>query len=233
MNGAGVGRGAVGGVAGRLLRSLRLVGLVLLFPGLAAAASGHPALERLQSFLDRTRSFDADFTQRALTLDSGMPPESHGHFSSSKPGRFRWDYRSPNPQVILSDGHTVWFYEPELEQVTIGNADDLEQTPAALLSSNARIEKLFEWRVVQDPTWRLPQVELTPRQEGPVGKVSIILHPSQDRILKLEVVDSLGNRSDFQFSDMAFNRPLDEGLFHFRVPPGVDVIRNSESKRKP
>ncbi len=215
-----------------------MVGLVSLWFGAvgmntaraATEDSGRQAMMRLQSFLDRIQTLDADFTQRSLTLDSGMPPESHGHFSSSKPGRFRWDYRSPNPQVILSDGRTVWFYEPDLEQVTVGSAEFLDQTPAALLSSKARVDELFHWRVHRDPVWRLPQIDLTPKQEGPVHQVSIILHPSKDRILKLAVTDSLGNRSDFQFSRMVFNRRLDAGLFQFKVPPGVDVIRNSEPR---
>ncbi len=207
-----------------------LFGILGVTDGWAAGDSDRSVLDRLQSFLDRTQTLEADFTQRSLTLDSGMPPESHGHFSSSKPGRFRWDYRAPNSQLILSDGQTVWFYEPDLEQVTVGTADYLDQTPAALLSSKARVEKLFHWRVTQDSIWQLPQINLIPKQEGPVQKVAIILHPKQDRILKLEVTDSLGNRSDFQFSAIVFNQTLDDKLFHFKVPPGVDVIQNLETK---
>ena len=47
-----------------------------------------------------------------------------------KGGKMRWDYKSPAPQQIVSDGKSLWVYTPELNQVNKGEAPKALAGPA-------------------------------------------------------------------------------------------------------
>ena len=131
------------------IKLLVLLPLLLFFlPQEVAAFSlpgspSHPAMDRLQSFVNRMRSLEADFVQRVEDPSGGTPTESRGRFLTARPGRFRWDYKTPYEQTIVSDGHSIWFFEPDLRQVTIADAARMDRTPAAFLVSGARIGDYF------------------------------------------------------------------------------------------
>ncbi|OSM04367.1 putative outer membrane lipoprotein carrier protein LolA [Magnetofaba australis IT-1] len=168
------------------------------------------------------------FTQRSEVAGSGDLQESRGQFAAFKPGKFRWDYESPTPQMILSDGATLWFYEQELEQVTRVPAERMDQSPATFLVNGGRIVDQFGWRVRHSDAWNADTVVLMPKsQEGAAAQyqeIAITLAPNKDAILNLEVTDNLGNRSYIFFQDMQRNEPIDKQKFQFTPPKGVDVI---------
>ncbi|MBF0127076.1 MAG: outer membrane lipoprotein chaperone LolA [Magnetococcales bacterium] len=187
-----------------------------------------PEVQRLQTFLDRLRSLEADFVQRQLDGEGDQPRESRGQFSAARPGRFRWDYTTPFEQLILSDGQKVWFYEPDLKQATHSSAGKLDKTPAGFLTSGKRLEETFTWEVVPGPDKDLPTVMLYPLQEGSLRAFAITLHPQKDEIKDFLVEDSLRHRSRFVFHNWRANPDIPAEKFRFVPPKGVDVIENNE-----
>ncbi|MEO5378286.1 MAG: outer membrane lipoprotein chaperone LolA [Magnetococcus sp. DMHC-6] len=183
-----------------------------------------PVVRRLQSFLDRLQSVEADFFQKVISANGAQDQVSQGRFAAAKPGRFLWDYQTPDVQQILSDGKSVWYYEPELQQVTQIPADTSHDSPAAFLVSQSRIESLFKWEVFQDPQWNLPSVRLWPHKKGSFQEVDVTLDATGNTLLALNVEDTLGHRSQFTFSALRMNQPIPAEKFIFKVPEGVDVI---------
>ena len=130
--------------------------LALLGIGSAACAA-EDGLAALGKFLTQTQSGSAVFTQtvaapksvNGASADSaqGRYKVSTGQFAFARPNRFRFDYQKPYAQTIVADGHTLWFYDHDLEQVTASpQAQALQNTPAALLTnarSLADLEKTF------------------------------------------------------------------------------------------
>src|SRR5689334_3612887 len=111
----------------RLLPGLFL--LALVFP--ASAAS----LERFQNYLKSTQSATADFEQKVFDKTGKVVQQSRGSFVLQRPGKFRWTYAKPHPQVIVGDGDRVWIHDPDLNQVTVRKlARAIGSTPAALLA---------------------------------------------------------------------------------------------------
>ncbi|HEY7378506.1 MAG TPA: outer membrane lipoprotein chaperone LolA, partial [Steroidobacteraceae bacterium] len=78
----------------------------------------------LQGYLSGFASFQADFHQRSSNAAGDRTLESAGTLYPQKPGRFRWDYREPTQQLIVSDGAKIWLYDVDLEQVTVKTVDD-------------------------------------------------------------------------------------------------------------
>ena len=68
------------------------------------------------------------------------------------------------------------------------------------------------------------RLRLTPRKpDGEVDRIYLEVDAT-DRIRSIEILDAQGNRSRFDFQDLRENIGLPDGLFHFDVPRGVEVI---------
>lgn len=195
---------------------------------LAEAADKPPEVQRLQTFMDRLKSVTAEFDQQALDADADQPKESHGQFFAARPGRFRWDYTTPYKQMLVSDGQIVWFYEPDLQQVTRSSAVKLNKSPAGFLTSGKRLEEIFTWEVVPGPDQDPPSVLLRPLQEGSLHWISISMHPQREEITNFVVEDSLNHRSRIRFQNWRANPDIPAERFRFEVPNGVDVIDHKE-----
>jgi outer membrane lipoprotein carrier protein len=101
----------------------RLIFLTFFLFNSASYAADQP-VKQLQAFLKASKSLTADFKQ-VLINEAGDPYQtSFGVFYLQRPGKFRWDYLKPFQQQIVSTSGKVWFYDTDLEQVTIKKLDE-------------------------------------------------------------------------------------------------------------
>lgn len=182
-------------------------------------------IARLKTFLAGSSALAADFRQ--VTLDkSGKPAQtSSGKFYLSRPGKFRWDYQKPFVQEIVSNGGKVWFYDADLEQVTVKQLDDsLGSTPALLLTGQIDIEEKFALRE-QGEDEGMNWVKLSPKNEES-GFKYILIGLERDQLGGMELSDNFGQLTRIYFSNIQINPKLDEALFNFKAPKGADVFEN-------
>jgi len=192
---------------------------LLLAPALALAAG----VERFQAYLRDTQTARADFEQRVYDRDKKLVQQSKGSFAFLRPGRFRWTYAQPYPQVIVGDGARVWIYDEDLNQVTVrAMARALGSTPAALLAGAADVERAFE---LADAGQRdgLEWVQAKPR-EREAGFELIRLGMGAAGVQAMELVDQFGQTTVLRFSNIARNPTLDPSAFRFTPPKGADVL---------
>ena len=197
-----------------------LLGVLLFLFSIAANAA---ALERFQAYLKSTQSASANFTQKVLDKNGKLVQESHGSFVLQRPGKFRWNYAKPNPQVIVGDGERVWIHDPDLNQVTVRKlARAIGSTPAALLSGSAEIDKAFE---LTDAGAKdgLEWVEAKPRDKD-TGFERIRLGLSAEGVEAMELVDNFGQTTQLRFSNIIRNPRVDANTFRFTPPKGADVL---------
>ena len=122
------------------MRTLALLFLAMLLPGVAHAT----ALERLEQFMSQTQSARGEFEQRIYDRNRRLIQQSSGTLAFLRPGKFRWSYAKPYPQLIVGDGERVWIYDEDLKQVTVRKLDAaLGATPAALLAGNNDAMKAY------------------------------------------------------------------------------------------
>ena len=205
--------------------AMRMAAIVVLtgsflWPCGAVAQTG---VERLQEFLDSVRTLRAVFEQEVLDSRGQPVQEGRGTFALFRPGRFRWNYREPYEQIIVADGERVWVYDVDLEQVTVRPQDEaLSQTPAMLLSGTAQVDQRF---VVEDLGERegLQWVELRPReQESNFERVRLGFRGVV--LTRMEMVDAFEQLTTFRFEEVQVNIEIDDDVFQFTPPPGVDVV---------
>lgn len=205
--------------------SLFILSLVLVLLGPSAVAG--EATERLEAFYREVRSLQADFEQRVLGPEGAVQERSQGEVWIKRPDRFRWDYRKPHQQLIVADGETVKFFDPELEQVTVRDfTAGLGHTPSQVLAGGGDLERHFHVREgeSQGP---LAWVVLEPREPGEAGfrKARIGVAESPARVRRFEFTDAFGNRTRIDFSRIELNPTLDNDRFQFQAPAGTDVLR--------
>jgi outer membrane lipoprotein carrier protein len=191
----------------------------LLAPALALAAG----VERFQSYLRGTQTARADFEQKVFDRERKLVQQSKGSFSFLRPGRFRWIYAQPYPQLIVGDGTRVWIYDEDLNQVTVrAMAKALGSTPAALLAGAADVERAFE---LADAGSRdgLEWLEAKPR-EREAGFERIRLGMGTLGVQAMELTDHFGQTTVLRFSNVVRNPPLDPASFRFVPPKGADVL---------
>jgi len=58
----------------------------------------------LENFLANTQTFEAAFQQTLRADDGEVIQQAEGEFYLQRPGKFRWNYKTPYEQIIVSDG---------------------------------------------------------------------------------------------------------------------------------
>ncbi len=203
---------------------LAAAGLALLAVSLRAAAASDGGGPLLEAFLERMRTLEADFVQETAGV-GGARERSEGQLYLARPGRFRWEYRSPFRQLVVGDGERVWVYDPELAQVTVRPWDEaLGATPAALLSGAVALEERFLMEEAGEAAglrWLL----LRPREGGGSFRALRLGLDGDGVPRRLELLDALDRRTVLHLERVRLDPALPEGLFTFQPPPGTDVVR--------
>ena len=194
--------------------------LVILSPVSVAHANG---LEKFGEFLGATQSARAEFEQKVYDRNRKLVQESKGTFLFQRPGKFRWTYAKPYPQVIVGDGQRLWIYDEDLNQVTVRKLDQaLGHTPAALLAGNNEVVNAFRL-TEQGAKDGLEWVEAAPRDtESNFDKIRLGFGFSGLQVLELH--DSFGQTTLLRFTSFQRNARIDPGQFRFTPPKGADVI---------
>ena len=199
--------------------------MTLLLPNLLLLSNPVHAdpVVRLRAFYDSTPSMKAQFKQTVIDRNGRKLQEVTGLMQLQRPGKFRWDYKTPYVQLIVGDGHKVWMYDPDLNQVTVRTLDKvLGTSPAALLAGDLDVEKIFVLKDVGkqgDLEW----VQATPKDKDS-GFDHVLLGFRGDQLAEMELHDNFSQTTVIEFTAMERNPKLSTKAFQFVPPPGADVV---------
>lgn len=201
--------------------SLMLAGVLSLSMGSLQAEED--ALSRLNQFVAEVSEFQAMFTQTVVDSEGNIIEQADGEFLLSRPGKFRWDYATPYPQQIVADGQRIWFYDEDLEQITVKSQDEtLADTPAGLLSGKSMPEDAYNITAVEkgdDLQW----VALTPKDaESNFQRVQLGF--DETGLQQMLMTDAFDQQTNLQFTEVKINPSLAADRFNFIPPAGVDVV---------
>ncbi|NCA71548.1 MAG: outer membrane lipoprotein carrier protein LolA [Sphingobacteriia bacterium] len=195
-------------------RQRHLAVCLLLLPlGLAGAGSAlADGAQRVNTYLAGLQSLRADFEQFTFNAERTRMSESRGTLYLQRPGRFRWEYDTPNRQVIIADGKRVYLHDLDLQQVSHqSQSRALSGTPALLLANDEPIETHFDAAEIASTDGR-HWVELIPKaQDTDVQRIELGF--GQDRLESLIMEDSFGQTTRLNFSATTRNTPLSPDLF--------------------
>ena len=182
------------------------------------------AVEHLREFVQKTQTFKASFHQKLLDQQYQVIQEASGSMMFQRPGKFRWVYEKPYQQLIVGDGNRVWFYDQDLNQVTVRQLDlAIGNSPAALLAGSSAIEKDFnlsDINVEDEIDW----LEATPKHKETNFELIRMGFSKTGKLQEMILRDNFGQFTLLVFSETDFNPSLANELFQFKPPSGADVI---------
>lgn len=201
--------------------ALRHIGLCALL-GVSMSASAS-AIEQLRNFLAHTHTASGHFSQRVHGADLSAPHTFTGHFLFLRPGRFKWQYTQPYQQLIVSDGTKVYFYDIDLEQVTIKKIEgNLPASPAAILFGSNQFEQDFDVEEMA-PRDGLEWILAKPKhQDSTFEKIEIGFKNQLPAAMLL--IDAFGQTTELLFSDLVRNPQASREDFQFQAPEDVDIL---------
>ena len=139
----------------------------------------------------------------------------------------RWTYTKPEEKIFVFDGNQSWFYVAADKQVTVATIDDRRRSelPFLLIGDPASRERLFV--VSESRRGNNVVVSLQPRNaSATIRNITLTIAPGTHLIQQLQYSDREGNRTVFDFSGFR-RRTISPELFHFKPPPGVEVVSAS------
>ena len=203
---------------------------VLLFAVPAHAQSLDEVVAGVESTYGKITDLRAEFVQTARNKSLGQDIKAEGTVLLKKGGKMRWDYKSPAPQQIVSDGTSLWVYTPELNQVNKGNAPKALAGPAgSFLSGLGKIREEFTVRFLNPANPRdgagRPVLDLTPKQPTPLLTRLVIAVDPKDYVVREAVLyDQFQNTVTMTFNKVVINPGLSDTLFAFTPPKDAAVV---------
>ncbi len=188
--------------------------------------------KRIQSAYDAIRDFKAHFVQESSikSWQAEQVQKAEGMVYLKKGGKMFWDYQTPTPQQIISDGRQLWFYEPEEKQVMVTTVGEglQSQVSADLLNGKAQLTRDFVVRDITSPPDREGGgyvLELIPRAPQPnLSKIILRADRNTFQIRQTEVYDLFDNLTRITFSRVEIDTRLSDAFFTFIPPPGVASV---------
>jgi outer membrane lipoprotein carrier protein len=204
--------------------------ILLVFNPVAFCATGQEVLNEIQNRYEKTNDYESNFIQEYIGKVMRQPNRGEGKVYFKKKGMMRWDYTVPN-QKLISDGHTLWYYQPEEKQVLVSDVSSVlkERTPLAFLAGEGNLSRDFNLLNLNESVSQKEDnyvVELSPKEPlVTLSKLILTVDKKTYTVLQADVFDGLGNVTRTRFIDIKTNAGLSNSFFQFTIPPGTEVIK--------
>ncbi len=205
---------------------------------LAFGVTAQEVMGEIQKRYEKAEDMEASFVQEYIGKMMKGPPRGEGKVYFKKRGMMRWDYKTPN-QKLISNGKTLWFYQPEENQVYVTDVSRVirERVPLAFLSGQGDIRKDFNLVNFNESISQKEDhfvLELAPKDEqSAFPKLALTVDKKTYTILQVDVQDNLGNVTRTRFLEIKTNVGLSDSFFQFTPPAGTEILTMQESGKNP
>jgi outer membrane lipoprotein carrier protein len=219
----------------QLLRPVALVAVVALSSHSSQSAQTPSAQEvaaSLQKKYDSVRDFSADFVHRYEGGALRRTREERGTLLVKKPGKMRWDYKSPNEKTFVSNGVRMYQFFPDENRVIVSEAPREDQAAVTFLAGRGNLTRDFTvtfGQAASSDAWTLRLEPRTPQPE--YDWLEITAARDTLRLQSLTVGEKTGSRSTFTFTNFKENPGLADKSFEFSIPRGAEVTNDGSVKR--
>ncbi|EOV0870934.1 outer membrane lipoprotein chaperone LolA [Vibrio parahaemolyticus] len=198
--------------------SAKLFSALVLSISFFSVANAASPKDELNKRLAKNEGFSADFSQQVISPEGETVMEGEGSVEIARPSLFRWSTTFPDENLLVSDGKTLWYYSPFIEQVSIyWQEQATEQTPFVLLTRN-RASDWDNYKISQKGN----EFTLIPTAvDSTQGQFQINID-AKGVVKGFNVIEQDGQKGLFTFSNVKLGKPKAD-RFTFTVPKGVEV----------
>jgi len=185
-------------------------------------------LSRIRQKYSLEEAYVGSFTQKTTYTDSNETTLSAGLIWIQGPDKMRWEYQSPEKQILVSDGITIWYYTPDLNQVMVGRVDDIKEA-RVLVNLMAKLRLKQEgFHLSLSRGNGLITVELTPASTDkapPFQSMAMVFSATDYTLQETRMEDLFANKIVITYTWESASHPALPGVkFSFTPPAGCDVM---------
>ncbi len=199
----------------------------------AGAEDVHAIAQAVDGHYNHLRTLQAEFAEEYRgagieRTESGTLWLAKG--GMKKPGKMRWEYRSPREKLFVSDGKDAWFYVPDDRQARKTDARKLDdvRSPLAFLLGKSKLEKELQGLSLAPDVTPLDAGDVVLRgvPQALADRVSSILLEvtPEHRIVRIVINDVDGSVTEYRFSEQKEDLPIAEARFQFSPPSGTETV---------
>jgi outer membrane lipoprotein carrier protein len=229
-------------------RILFLIFIILFFGGQLTLASGlssntasapdasHLSLDEVLKKIEKHYSvsgFTAYFTQTSTIKAMDITDSASGKAFFKRSGKMRWEYETPDRQIIITDGNTLWVFRPEDNQVMIGKAPSFFQGGKgfSFLSDMKEIREKFSITLEKETEEGFFILKLLPIEKTlDIVKIYLWISRNTFDVVKILTYNSYGDETRIVFTNIQLKQELDDSLFSFKTSEGMEVLNLDEQQ---
>ena len=211
-----------------------LILISCIFINFSDAAESELTLEQILDRVEKHytgKSFQANFIQESTIKAMDIVDFASGKIFVRYPGMMRWEYEKPEQQTIITDGHQLWIHRPMDNQVLTGSAPAFfsDGKGASFLSDIKLVRKKFKISLENSTEDFFYELMLqTMEKKLDVTDIRLAVTKNTFTVVRIITYNSYGDENRIEFTNHQFDVKLDESLFSFEIPPGVDVLQLDE-----
>ena len=143
----------------------------------------------------------------------------------------RWEYETPDPQEIITDGKTLWVFRPEDNQVMIGKAPSFFKGGKgfSFLSDMKVIRQKFSMVLEKETEKGFLVLKLNPKEKTyDIEEIYLWISRTTFDVVRIVTYNSYGDETRIVFNNIQLKKNLDDSLFTFKVSEGIEVLHLDE-----
>lgn len=195
----------------------------------AGTPDAEVVLKKMEEAGKKLTCLQAEFRQTRIYALFDEKRESSGKIYYKKPGSMLWQYESPDRTAIYIRGRSALMYLPDIKQVQkISLATD-RKTESLLLGFGNTAEEIRRNFTVEASHGEGGSyvLDLTPKHEEMASqfrRLRLIIDPASWLPVASERFETGGDRTVFVFSNIRSDVRLEDSVFEFNPPAGIEVV---------
>ena len=186
-------------------------------------------IQLIQEQYQSIQSFSGHFVQTSFRNNTESVRRAEGLVSYKRPGKMRWLYEVPEEQLLVTNGETLWLFDPLLENVTIQKLEKLtDGTALSFLLGLGDLQADFNTRLISQDLLTSPDaliVELEPKKAAAnLSFIQLAVNPVTYNLQIIALMDQEGNYRTIELESMHYNLMLEDNFFEFKVTQDMEVI---------
>lgn len=177
--------------------------------------------------------FTANFYQTSSIKAMEITDNASGRAFFKRSGKMRWEYETPDRQMIITDGKTLWVFRPEDNQVMIGKAPSFfkDGKGFSFLSDMKMIKQKFNMVLEKENKEGFFVLKLIPKEKTyDIVEIYLWISSKTFDVVRILTYNSYGDETRIVFNNIQLKQTLDDSLFSFEISEGIDVLHLDEQQ---
>jgi len=200
----------------------------------AAVRPADPPLTEIISKVEQrydVPGFSAAFHQLSTIKAMDISDEASGKLFVKRPGKMRWEYQQPIPQVIITNGNRLLIHRPEDNQVMLGKSPAFfgDGKGAGFLADIRVLRRKFEITPAPQVDPDLYALRLRPLEDAiELSEITLYISKADFTVQQVVTTNTYGDQTAIELIDSTFDAVPADHLFTLNIPEGADVLTLDE-----